>query len=112
MKTKTVYLTVIIGLMSLHSIFGQTAKTEEFKVSGNCGMCESRIEKAANSVEGVNSADWDKETKIINVSFDTTKTDVAEIQKAIAGAGHDTELEKADDEEYNELPGCCQYTRE
>ncbi len=112
MKIKTVYFTVIIGLISVHSIFGQTTKTEEFKVSGNCGLCESRIEKAVNSVEGVNSADWDKETKILNVSFDTTKTDVDKIQIAIAKVGHDTEMHKADNKVYNSLPECCQYTRE
>ena len=79
MKTKAFYFTAIIALMSLSSVFGQTTKTEEFKVSGNCGMCEKRIEKAANSVEGVSEADWDKKTKMIKVAIDTSKTDVHKI---------------------------------
>ena len=33
-------------------------KKVEFKVAGNCEMCEKRIEKAANSVKGVKSAEW------------------------------------------------------
>jgi len=110
MKTKAIYLTMVIALMSLTTAFGQT-KTEKFKVYGNCGMCESRIEKAAKSVDGVTAADWNKETKMIEVSFDASKTTIDEVHKAIAKVGHDTDLEKADAEVYNKLPGCCKFNR-
>lgn len=83
-----------------------------FKVSGNCGMCERRIEKASESQEGVVSAEWNKKTKITKVTFDSTKTNVHNIQLAIAGVGHNTELYRATNEIYNGLPGCCQYTRD
>jgi Cu(I)/Ag(I) efflux system membrane fusion protein len=82
-----------------------------FKVSGNCDMCKERIETAAKSVEGVTAADWNKETKMIEVSFDTTKTDVHKIHMAIAKAGHDTDMYRADDKVYDALPGCCHYDR-
>lgn len=82
-----------------------------FKVYGNCGMCKSRIEKAAKSVEGVTTADWNKETKMIEVSFDSSKTAIDKVHKAIAKVGHDTELYKAKDEIYNALPACCLYDR-
>jgi len=85
---------------------------EMFKVSGNCGMCEETIETAVKTLLGVNEADWSQETKMIHVSFNSDKIKLSEIHKAIAKAGYDTELEKADDEVYNSLPGCCQYTRE
>jgi hypothetical protein len=39
------------------------------------------------------------------------KVKLYEIHKAIAKVGYDTEMEKADDEVYNNLQGCCQYTR-
>ena len=110
MKTKAIYLTLVIALMSIGTTFGQ-AKTEKFKVYGNCGMCESRIEKAAKSVEGVTAADWSRETKMMEVSFDASKTDVQKVHKAIAKAGHDTEMQKAKGETYNMLPGCCKYER-
>ena len=110
MKTKAIYLTLVIALMSIGTTFGQ-AKTEKFKVYGNCGMCESRIETAAKSVDGVTTADWNKETKMIAVSFDASKTDVHKVHMAIAKVGHDTELHKAKDEVYNTLPGCCKYER-
>ena len=80
-------------------------------MKGNCGMCEKRIEKAANSVDGVQSADWNKETKMIEVKFDDGKTDMHKVHMAIAKVGHDTEIHKAKDSVYNDLPGCCKYDR-
>lgn len=108
---KSIYLTLVIALCSLTTVFAQ-AKTEEFKVYGNCGMCESRIEKAAKSIEGVTAADWSKDTKMMEVSFDSTKTDVHKIEMAIVKVGHDTDMYKAKDETYDALPGCCKYDRE
>jgi Cu(I)/Ag(I) efflux system membrane fusion protein len=79
------------------------------KVLGSCGMCKTRIEKAAKSVDGVTVASWDKETQQLHLHFDSKKTSVDAISKAIAKTGHDTEKDKADDETYNALPGCCKY---
>ncbi|MEE4198679.1 MAG: heavy-metal-associated domain-containing protein [Bacteroidales bacterium] len=108
---KTILLSMLfIAGISISSI-AQNIKKEKFKVYGNCGMCETRIEKAAKAVDGVSVADWDKETKMIEVSFDESKTDVHKIHMAIAKAGHDTEMHKASDEVYKGLPGCCQYER-
>ncbi len=100
----------VIAFFGITTVFGQT-KTEKFKVYGNCGMCETRIEKAANSVEGVTSADWNKETKMIEVKLNESKTDVHKVHMAIAKVGHDTKMHKAKDEVYNKLPGCCKYDR-
>lgn len=110
MKTRIIGL-VAFFVLSLSTVMAQTDKEEKFKVYGNCGMCESRIEKAAKSVDGVTSADWNKETKMMDVSFDGSKTNVNKIQMAIANVGHDTEMNKAKDEVYNDLPGCCKYER-
>lgn len=110
MKSKAIFLTMVIALLSLTTVFGQ-AKTEKFKVYGNCGMCEKRIETAAKSIEGVTTANWTKETQMFEVAFDSTKTDVHKIHMAIAKVGHDTEMHKTKDETYNALPGCCKYTR-
>jgi len=93
------------------SLFAGSVKTEEFKVGGNCGMCEARIEKAALSVEGVTSAEWNKETKVIKVGFDQSATEIQKVHKAIASSGHDTELVSAKDATYEVLPGCCHYDR-
>ncbi|MFO7657572.1 MAG: cation transporter [Bacteroidales bacterium] len=109
MKTKVLSL-VSLFFLGTSMVFAQ-AKTEKFEVKGNCDMCENRIEKAARSVDGVNTANWNQETKILSVSFDSTKTNVHKVQMAIAGVGHDTPMHKAKDEVYNKLPGCCKYDR-
>ena len=52
------------------------------KVSGNCGMCKERIEKAATAADGVESAVWDKETKKLTVTVDAySKTALQAIKK-------------------------------
>ena len=109
MKTKVLSLITMFVLGTFTVFAGE--KTEKFKVKGNCGMCETRIEKAANSVEGVNAADWNKESKMIEVKFDDSKTSTDKIEMAIAKVGHDTPHHKTKDEVYNELPGCCKYDR-
>ena len=104
---------VLAMLLALgFSASAQGVKTEKFRVEGNCNMCKTRIEKAANSVEGVQSADWDVKTKMITVKFDPAKTDLHKINTAIAKAGHDTEMLKASDEAYDKLPACCKYRKD
>ena len=110
MKAKILNVLMLLGLGSL-TLFAGPGKTEIFKVAGNCGMCEARIEKAAKSVNGVTAANWDKETKMIEVSFDAAEANLKKIHEAIAGVGHDTELVQADDKTYASLPGCCKYER-
>jgi len=110
MKTKVLSLVALL-VMGAFTVFAGN-KTEKIKVSGNCGMCETRIEKAAKAVEGVSKADWNKETKVLEVTFDDTKASTDKVEKAVAKVGHDTPHYKADDEVYNNLPGCCHYDRE
>ena len=110
MKTRILSIVMVLGMSTL-SLLAQSVKTEKFEVAGNCGMCETRIEKAANSVEGVSSADWDKETKMLEVSFNSEKSDVHKVHLAVAKVGHDTKMHKASDEVYDGLPGCCKYER-
>jgi len=80
-----------------------------FGVRGNCEMCKSTIEKAANSVEGVTMATWDVDKKMIAVSFDDSKTDEMAIHNAIAASGYDTDKVAGSEMAYKDLPGCCQY---
>lgn len=91
------------------AVIGQD-KTESFKVYGNCGMCKKRVETAAK-LDGVSSAVWNVDTKIMTVTYDESKTNKEAIQKKITAVGHDTELFTADDAVYKKLPGCCLYER-
>ena len=127
--SKKVILSVaVIAALGLTSCKNETKKETEttttemskdmamtelsFGVRGNCGMCKNTIEKAANGVEGVASANWDVDKKKIDVSFDDTKTDAMTIHKAIAASGYDTEKVAGNEEAYKNLPGCCQYNHE
>ena len=83
-----------------------------FGVRGNCGMCKKTIEKAANGVEGVTEATWDKAKKKIDISFDASKTNASAVEKAIAASGYDTENIMGDKEAYKGLPACCKYDHE
>lgn len=80
-------------------------------VAGNCDLCKERIEKAAKSVAGVTNAEWSAETQQLHLSFQSTKTTVVQVAKAIAAAGHDTEKFKAPDSVYKTLPECCLYRK-
>lgn len=88
----------------------KNAKTETVKVYGNCGMCETKIEKAGN-VKNVTSVDWNQDTGMATITYDTTKTNQDEILKRIALVGYDSVKFLAPDDVYNNLHGCCQYDR-
>ena len=85
-------------------------KTEKIAVSGECGMCKTKIEKAAKEA-GASYAAWDVDTKFLTVKYTGTSTNTAKIEKAIAAVGYDTKNVKATDESYNSLHGCCKYER-
>jgi copper chaperone CopZ len=110
MKTKlmsTILIFLFVGL----TVQAET-KLEKIKVKGQCDMCENRIETAVKSLDGVTSAQWDKSSKSLTVSYDDKKTTTQKIQTSIAMAGHDAEMFSASESGYNALPGCCQYKRD
>ncbi|HAF31164.1 MAG TPA: ATPase [Bacteroidales bacterium] len=107
MKTKLATLVVVL-LIGANTVFA-AEKTEKIVVKGNCSMCEKRIEKVVQEIDGVKKADWDKTTKKLKVTFEDTKTDADKIEIAIAKVGHDTPNHKTDNEVYNGLPDCCKY---
>lgn len=83
-------------------------KTETIDVSGTCGMCKKRIEKAAY-VNGVKRVEWHKESKKLEVTYNTKVVSLEDISKKIAAAGHDANGIHADETVYKELPNCCAY---
>ena len=82
--------------------------TISFKVFGVCVQCEHRIEKALK-IKGVQSADWDVNSKLLTVRYLPGTVSIDQLHKTVANAGHDTEKEKATDEVYKALPECCHY---
>jgi copper chaperone CopZ len=88
----------------------KNTKTQNVKVYGNCGMCKTNIETAANK-KGVSKAVWDKDNKTAILTFDSTKTNADAILKNIALAGYDNQNFLAPNDAYNKLVECCQYER-
>lgn len=101
----------LAGKPSMMSMETGALTETQFEVRGLCDMCKERIEKAAKSVDGVSVADWNQETGMLKMSYNSAKTSTDEIQKVIARVGHDTPKYKAKDEVYDQLPECCKYER-
>ena len=89
-----------------------SSQETSFGVRGNCGMCKTTIENAANSLDGVSSASWNIDQKTLVVSYDSSAVDEMSIHDAIAASGYDTEKVLGNLDAYNSLPGCCQYDHE
>lgn len=106
-----VILAILVLFISINSQAQiKNAITENVKIYGNCGMCKQTIEKAGN-VKKVAEIDWNKDTKMATITYNSKKTNKDEILKRIALAGYDSENFLAPDEIYASLMECCQYTR-
>jgi periplasmic mercuric ion binding protein len=91
------------------STFAQ-AKTDSFAVSGECKMCKKKIETAAKAA-GATYANWNVNSKVITIKYNSESSNAAKIQEGIAHAGYDTPTVKASEAAYNELEDCCKYER-
>ena len=110
MKIITIMLAAMITAMpALAQI--KNAKTETVKIYGNCGMCETTIEKAA-AQKKLSKADWNKDTKMASITYDSKKTTLDAVLKKIALTGYDNASFLAPDDAYNKLADCCKYKRE
>ncbi|MDR1723367.1 MAG: efflux RND transporter periplasmic adaptor subunit [Tannerella sp.] len=99
------------GKMSMMSMENEGLETENFRVGGLCDMCKERIETAAKSVSGVQTATWDGKTQILKINFNPKKTSKDKVSEAVAASGHDTDKHRADDAVYAALPECCHYRK-
>jgi len=100
---------ILIALLLIPGMLLAADQTITMKVSGNCGSCKKRIVKAAESIDGVSDASWNKTTKVFTATFDDTKTTQDVIKKSILKAGYDVEGTSADQDAYKKLPDCCKY---
>lgn len=111
MKSIKLFSVLFISIFSFQFSYAQTSvKTETLKVNDNCGMCKKNIEKSALAA-GATTADWDKKTKFLNISYDPALSNSVKIQTAVSQAGYDTQEFRASDSAYNKLDECCQYDR-
>lgn len=103
------YIVVLSSLTALLFSCNQNnlTKKSEFYVRGNCGMCEERIEKTVNGIEGVEKSDWDVKTKNLTVTYDSTKVNELKIQQSVANSGHETKSIPSPQAVHDALPECC-----
>jgi len=110
MRILIILFAAFIGLSAQAQEKSKNAKYS-FEVNGNCDQCKKRIEKAAYAVSGVKMAVWSIETRQLNIILNEEKSSIADVKKAIANVGHDTDEAKSTDENYTNLHHCCQYER-
>ncbi|MCB6062692.1 heavy-metal-associated domain-containing protein, partial [Flavobacterium psychrophilum] len=92
MKLISKILVAITVLLSFTSCNAQikNAKTETVKVYGNCDMCEKTIEKAGN-LKKIAKVDWNLDTKMATITYDSKVTNQDAILKRIALSGYDSD---------------------
>ena len=109
MKTIRIF-SVAVCMLGISGLAVAQTKTETFKVSGNCGMCKTKIEKAAKEA-GAKDASWNVDTKELTVTYKSSSTNTAKIQQKIADVGYDNVGFKTTTAAYDKLHGCCKYDR-
>jgi copper chaperone CopZ len=109
---KKILMAIILLLsVTISSAQIKNGKTETVKIYGNCDMCKSKIE-TAGTLKKTAKVEWNKDSKMATLTYDSTKTSQDEILKRIALAGYDSDKFLAPDATYDALHGCCQYDRE
>lgn len=105
---KTIIILFIGIIFSLKIQAQTTIITSTVTVKGNCDDCKERIENAAD-IKGVKTSNWNKDKKVLTVTFDSKKVTLTQIEEAISKAGYATANKAADANSYKKLPDCCKY---
>ena len=85
----------------------QTQETVQIKTSAVCGMCKKTLEKAMAHEKGVKASSLDVDSKVLTVVFDSRKTTIDNLHKAVTETGYDADGKPAEEHAYNRLSACC-----
>ncbi len=96
-----------IGLIA-YNTKAQIKQDTSMLVNGVCNMCKQVIEESS-LIDGVHAANWNPQTKILQLTYYPEKTSLEAISVSINKSGYDTEFSTADEEAYQNLPQCCHY---
>ncbi len=102
-----------VGLLFIIIVFNSCKNSVvevQVHVWGSCDIAKMKIDSAAK-LKGVEKADWNKETKLLTLRYDSTKVSLDNILMNVATAGFDNERYFADDYMYERLPDSCKYER-
>jgi len=88
----------------------QTATIKTAIYCDHCKACETcgpKFNQALLKEKGVQMVVLDDKAMTIKVTYNSKKTDLATIRKAISKLGYDADEVKADPVAYKGLDGCC-----
>ena len=110
MKNNHLKITIIalIGMMSMFMVTPPKKATISFKVLGVCSMCKERIESALDR-KGIYKAVYNYDQQMVTITYNSELFKEEQFHNIVAMVGHDTELVKADNVVYSNLPDCCKY---
>lgn len=101
---------ILLIFVSTGTTFSQEQKKEEtitIKTSAVCGMCKERIENDMKFEKGVTAVNLDLKTKILTVTYKTSKTNPDKLREAVTKIGYDADEKPAVSKAYEKLPACC-----
>jgi hypothetical protein len=85
--------------------------TVTFKVNGN-PVCESNIESVLNTQNGIISANWNSQSKLMTVVFKSNIIKNSDLYTILALAGYDSSELRAKQSAYDSLSNECKYSRD
>jgi copper chaperone CopZ len=72
-----------------------------------CNACQQTITEGLKELEGVQTAYVNLNEEKVLVKYDKTRITLDDLKQAIVKLGYQAGDVPADDEAYNNLPGCC-----
>lgn len=109
-KVKMLLVSMLVALVSMSAgaqTQGKKQETVQIKTSAVCDMCKKTLEKAMAYEKGVKSSSLDVDSKVLTVVFDSRKTSVDNVRKAVTETGYDADGKPAEERAYNRLDDCC-----
>ena len=107
MRRRLFFVTLLALLTGSVSFASDQPQTVKIKTSAICKMCKARIERNLAYEKGVTDVNLDVATKVVTVSFNPQKTNVAKIKANIVKTGYDADELIANPKGYEKLPSCC-----
>lgn len=109
-------IAIVFMFLSINTVFAQQAKRTQKAVikttitcdhCKECETCGQLFQKTLIKEKGIQMVTLNVEEMTIEVIFNSKKTDLGTIKRAISNLGYDADDIKASPEGYEKLDGCC-----
>jgi periplasmic mercuric ion binding protein len=113
-SVKLIFAALIISSLTMNARAQEQKKEETItiKTSAVCGMCKERIENDMKFEKGVTEVSLNVKTKMLTVTYKTSKTNPEKLKIAVTKIGYDADELTADSKAYEKLPPCCKKGNE